>query len=412
MTSSPYSRRTVFQVGAASLAGLAGAAAGLPAPALASDSDLFVRSSYFLEPGLIYLNTGSLGPTSKAVFNQTMEAWTALEANPVRNSYGDGAVLAEADTVRGRAAALLGCAADDILITRGTSEGMSLMAQSLRLSPGDRVLATDQEHGGGSVGWEHRARRDGVVLDRIVIAPDEHDGDAIVRRFAAALTPATRVISFSHVITSTGLRMPVAEISALARTHGALCIVDGAQAVGSIPVDVRVLGCHVYATSGHKWLMGPKGTGLLYISPEAAEALAPPQWELSRRYVSDSTGMGALPSVVGLGAAIDALQAIGMVEVERRIVALRDRAYEAMMQIPGLRVMGPPPGPLATALVAGLLPERIDSAELRTNLRDRHGVVIKMVEKRWFNGVRLSPHLFNTEADIDAAVQALRIELA
>ncbi|MGH9940689.1 MAG: aminotransferase class V-fold PLP-dependent enzyme, partial [Blastocatellia bacterium] len=98
---------------------------------------------------------------------------------------------------------------------------------------------------------------------------------AVCLRFAAAITRNTRVISVSHVLTSTGLRMPVAELAALARDRGVLCVVDGAQAVGQIAVNVSALRCHAYAASGHKWLMGPKGTGLLYVSPDAADAIAP-----------------------------------------------------------------------------------------------------------------------------------------
>ena len=106
--------------------------------------------------------------------------------------------------------------------------------------------------------------------------------------------------------------MPIAEISALARERGILCIVDGAQAVGAISVNVKALGCHAYATSGHKWLMGPKGTGLLYVSSEASAAIQPIQWQDGHRYGAESAGVGPQPLVIGLGAAIERMQVIGM----------------------------------------------------------------------------------------------------
>jgi selenocysteine lyase/cysteine desulfurase len=273
-------------------------------------------------------------------------------------------------------------------------------------------LTTDQEHDGGSICWRYHARRNGVQLDRVSIAPEEHDTAEIVKRFRVAITPSTRVISVSHVITSTGLRMPIAEISALARAHGILCVVDGAQGVGHIPVDVKALGCHAYATSGHKWLMGPKGTGLLYVSREAATTIEPIQWEDGHRYHAESAGVGTLPLAVGLGAAIELMQARGMAEVERHGIALRKRAYAGLMQMPRLRVVGPPPGPQATAMVACVLPDEMDSRTLRDTLRQKHNIVVKMAEKRWFNGIRLSPHVLNTEADIDRVLQALRTEIA
>ena len=222
---------------------------------------------------------------------------------------------------------------------------------------------------------------------------------------AAAITPNTRVISVSHVLASTGLRMPAAEIAALARARSILCVVDGAQAVGHIDVNLKALGCDAYASSGHKWLMGPKGTGFLYIRRDARADIAPLQREAGNRFVSQSTGMGSLPLVVGLGAAIDAMNARGMASVEQRILALRSHVYRGMTQINKLRVVSPPDGPGATGLVACQLPDGVDSRQFMLLLRDKHSIVVKRVEPRLFNGIRISPHIFNTEADIDRALK-------
>ncbi len=385
------------------------ASASSPDASQSSGAVRGAESPYLFAPGLTYLNTASLGPTPRAVLDRTLDAWRELESNPVYMAYGAGPAHLAADRTRGLAADLLGCTADEILITRSTTDAMNSLALNLRLTRGDRVLLTDQEHEGGSVGWHYRARRDGVGIDTVPIAPTDHDAAAILQRFAAAITPQTRVISVSHVIASTGLRMPIPEIAALAARHGAFCIVDGAQAVGQIEVNVRALGCHAYATAGHKWLMGPKGTGLLYVSRDAA-GLELLQWEGGRTFISNSTGIGSLPLASGLGVAIEALQTRGMAAVARHNIGLRDRAYAAL-QAMKLPIAGPPPGALATAMVAAVLPPQIDSAHVRNVLREKHGVVIKMVEKRWFNGIRLSPHVFNTDADIDKALLAIRGEL-
>jgi selenocysteine lyase/cysteine desulfurase len=368
-------------------------------------------SEYLFAPGLTYLNTASLGPTPRAVLNRTLEAWRELESNPVYMAYGSGPSHVAADRTRVLAADLLGCAADEILITRSTTDAMNSLAHAMRLKRGDRVLITDQEHDGGCVGWRYRARRDGVSIDTVPIGPAEHDRAAILQRFAAAITRRTRVISVSHVITSTGFRMPIAELAALARRHGIFCIVDGAQAVGQIDVDVKALGCHAYATAGHKWLMGPKGTGLLYVSRDAAgiELL---QWESGRTFITNSTGIGSLPLTSGLGVAIEAMKARRMADVEQHNTALRNRAYAGLAGMARLQVVGPPPGPLATALVAAKLPPEIDAERVRNALREKDGVIVKMIEKRWFNGIRLSPHVFNSEAHVDAALLAIRRELS
>ncbi len=369
-------------------------------------------SEYLLTPGLTYLNTGSAGPTPRAVIDRMVQALIEVESNPVGAVYGQGPLRLETDRARDTAAAFIGCDAQDLLITRSTTEAMNSVALGMRLEPDDRVLTTDQEHNGGSLCWTHLARRRGVVVDVVPISPEDHDPQAIVDRFEQAMTTRTRVVSVSHVITTTGYLMPIPEIAALARSRGALCVVDGAQAVGQIAVDVRVLGCDAYAASGHKWLMGPKGTGLLYVSPDAADAIQPIQREDDGRvFISESTGVGCLPLPIGLGVAIEAMRARGMAAVAARAVALRNLAYEGLRAMPVLSVAGVPPGPHATAMVAARLPDRIDSAVFQRALREKHGVVVKMAEKRWLNGIRLSSHIFNTEADIDRALWAIRTEM-
>jgi selenocysteine lyase/cysteine desulfurase len=205
--------------------------------------------------------------------------------------------------------------------------------------------------------------------------------------------------------------MPIADVAALARRKGVLCIVDGAQAVGQIDVDVKALGCDAYATSGHKWLMGPKGTGFVYINKDAGDGIAPPEWLMGKAYGSNSQGLSPMPLAVGLGEAIDRMLLLGMPHVEQHNRALARRIYTAFARMPALKLVSPPPGPLATALVAARIPDRIDSLALRKTMLDRHNVIIKMAEKRWFNGIRLSPHIFNDEEQVEEALAALRSEL-
>jgi selenocysteine lyase/cysteine desulfurase len=252
-------RRFLSALGMTSIAGVAHAAPAVlhageidDATSTSGQATQAAQSEYLFAPGLTYLNTAALGPTPRAVLDRPWEAWLELESNPVNMAYGDGPTLVAADHARTLAADLLGCTADEILITRSTTDAMNSVAQGMRLRPGDRVLTSDQEHEGGRAGWQYRARRDGVGLDVVPIAPTDHDSHAIVQRFAAAITPATKILSVSHVITSTGLRMPIPELAMLARRHGIFCVIDGAQAVGQIDVNVKSLGCHAYATAGHK----------------------------------------------------------------------------------------------------------------------------------------------------------------
>ena len=365
-------------------------------------------SDFMFAPGLTYLQTGSLGPTPRPVMDSTIAAWKELELDPVY--YGYGPHEQAMDAVRAKAAGFLGCKTEELVLTRCTTDGINSIAQGITWAPGDRILTTDQEHPGGRAAWDYVARRYGVVIDEVVIPPGENDAHAIVDRFAQRITPRTRVLSFSHLLTSTGLRMPVAELSALARSRGCIAVVDGAQAVGGIAVNVKALGCHAYATSGHKWLLAPKGTGLLYLSEELGTTVDPIALQAGRAAYSSSSGVTNIPGVLGMGAAIDYHLGIGTAKIEAHNLELARQVYDAMKKIPALDVVSPPPGPLASPLVSYRLPERISSRDLVMRLLDRHKVVVKQVPTNWFNGQRISTHLFNEARDVEALVKALRME--
>jgi selenocysteine lyase/cysteine desulfurase len=398
----PSRRDFMRSLAAAPAAGLAAGAArrGL---ALAGEDFAFA-------PGLVYLQTGSLGPTPRPVLERAVAAWSQLQTNPSFRGYGDLEQGMEA--ARAKAAAFLGCRTEELVVTTSTTAGMNWTAQGLALAAGDRVLTTDQEHPGGRACWDYVARRSGAVLDVVVIPPDEHDAGAIVDRFAKAVTPRTRVFSFSHVLSSTGLRMPVAGLSALARSHGCVAVVDGAQAIGAAPVDVKALGCHVYAASGHKWLLGPPGTGVLFLSSDLGTGVDPIALQGGRASYSDSSGVSSLPSVIGMGAAIDYVSAIGLARIDAHNLALRNRLYAALHDVPRLRVVSAPPGPLASALLSYRLPDDVDSHAFQQRMRERRNIELKVVPRNWFNGNRVSTHLFNSEQDVDALVAALGAELS
>lgn len=362
-----------------------------------------------LSPGLVYLQTGSVGPSPKPVVDCTLAAWMELEDNPVHQAYRVQPPALE--HAREKAAAMLRCAPAEIILTRGATDGMNSVAAGLDLGPGDRVLTTDQEHGGGRHCWDFLARRRGIVLDTVPIPLGENDAAAIVDRFRKAITPRTRVLSFSHVLYTTGLVMPVAELSALAHEHGCLSIVDGAQALGGVDVDVRGLGCHVYAATGHKWLLGPKGTGLLYLREDARERVSLIAEQSGREAQSDSTGLTNVPGVIGLGAAIDYIRAIGLRRIETHNFELRNRLRDALGSVPRVRLVSPATGPLASPLLTLQLPDGVNPREFIARMLEKHRVALKALPMLP-NGLRFSTHLFNALQDVDQAVEGLRVELS
>jgi selenocysteine lyase/cysteine desulfurase len=369
-------------------------------------------SEYMLEEDAVFLNTGTLGLTPRPVLERVVEVWQELEENPVSTVYGNSRIHALPDQVRALAAQSLGCSTDELMITRSTSEAMNTIAEGMKLAEGDHVLTTDQEHEGGSDCWKYLARRRGIVIDVMRITPADLDMKALVDRFASAITARTKVISVSHVLCTTGLRMPVTSLANLANHYEIKLVIDGAQAVGGMEVNVKEIGCHAYAAAGHKWLLGPKGTGLLYISKDKQDAIAPISWQGGQTYIAGATGVGSIPLVAGLGRAIELMQSRGFADVERHNTGLRNRLYSGLQHIPKARIMSAPPGPLATALIGVAIPDHIDPQKFAFTLHDQYKVTVRTATKEWYNGIRLSPHVYNTDEHIDRALNAIRTELA
>ena len=414
MTKSVHDRRTFLSAVTTGVAGGMLARSSFAAEPMNSltDSPMFAANEYLFAEGLTYLNTGTIGPCRRETIEASLNVWKDLESMPVK-FYGGMGAEALAEKTRMIAARFLGCDLSELVITNSTTSGMNAVAQGLRLASGDRILITDQEHGGGLHCWQYFEKYYGAKIDTVAIPQGEFNASAIVEKVKNAINPQTKVISVSHVFSSTGLRMPVAEISALARSNGAFCIVDGAQAAGAINVDVKELGCHAYATSGHKWLLGPKGTGLLYISKDAQAAIRPMQFDGSYNTYNNGNGVVNLPCILGLAKSIEYLESVGINKVEEHNLSLRNRLYERLKNVPNVTIVSPPAGQLASPMLALLLTDKFPRQEFVKMLLDKHKISIRPTHKEFgFNGIRFSMHIFNTMNEIDRAAEILRKELA
>jgi selenocysteine lyase/cysteine desulfurase len=189
-------------------------------------------------------------------------------------------------------------------------------------------------------------------------------------------------------------------------------VVDGAQAAGAIPVDLHALGCHAYATSGHKWLMGPKGTGLLFLSRSAANRIEPVSLENGREAYTDSTGIRDIPATLGLGAALQYLVSWDKSAAERRVMSLRNLAYDQLKTLTMISVVSPPPGEAAAPMVSFRLPDKVDNGALQATLQVKHRIAVKVFPRKQFNALRVSTHVFNDENQIARLIAALRQELS
>ena len=196
-----------------------------------------------------------------------------LESNPVVYNWGElGNAMEE---VREKVARFIGTDKANIILTRNTTEGINLVGSCLDLKPGDEILITNNEHGGGECGLIYLAKRTGANIKKIEMPLPVQDKEQLIDLIRSNITSKTKVLLLSHVTTLTGLRMPWKEITEFTRSRGILSIADGAQAPGMLKVDVQYLGIDIYASSGHKWLLGPKETGFLYLRPAIQERIKP-----------------------------------------------------------------------------------------------------------------------------------------
>jgi len=373
-----------------------------------------IRRQFLLDPGLIHLNCGSLGSTPRLVLDAVAGFMRELERHPVHREWGPMGRMAE--EVRAGAAAFIGADADEVAITRNTTEGMNTVASGLRLKAGDEILTTNHEHPGGMSCWQHLAEREGAKIVQVKMPLPPRDKAEILERIADKITPRTRVCSVSHVETITGLRMPIADIAKLVQPRGILLVCDGAQAPGMLDVNVKELDVDTYASSSHKWMLAPKGSGLLYIRKEARDRIKPMALRAGMGVYSASSGTRNIPHILGHGIAMDFHNTIGRDRVEARCLDLCSRVRQQLETIAWLEPLTPDLPGLSSGMITCLL-KKGTSENLVQELETRHSIVAKRVpptlvvdnsiESEDYNAIRFSTHVFNGEEEVERVVAVL-----
>lgn len=402
---------------APSFPALARAAAFEPDPA-ADDTAVFAaaRGHFLIPEGVAYCNTGTLGASPWEVVDALTEGIRRLETELAAWPYEqpDGEPLTgyqKLPEVRQAVGQFVNAPGADIALTQNATMGINFLANGLDLAAGDEVISTDQEHGGGISPWRLLARRRGIVVKELPLEPAlAHGPDAIVELFDSEMTPRTKVVMFSHITSGLGAVLPARELCALARSRGALAIVDGAQAVGQIRVDVQAIGCDAYVGSPHKWMMAPKGTGFMYIRREVQDrfwtTLASYQWDNHEdgafRFMQ--YGTGSVPVVEGLVAALRFIDKIGMPRIERWDAALTKRLRDGLAEIPAVHIASP----ADLRLTAAITTFRVDGVKAKALQDALWKKKVRVRAQSDERGVRLSAHLYVSPADVDAILAVTR----
>jgi cysteine desulfurase / selenocysteine lyase len=409
--------------GSVAMSSAAAVAGGLDVRA---DFPIFSRN--FGGRPLIYLDSGASSQKPQVVIDALADHLRNHNANVHRGVY---ALAQEADAAydgaRKRVAAFVGAQPETTIFTKNATEAINLVAYSwgrANVGPGDAVLITQMEHHANLVPWQVLCRERGATLRYLEV--DEHGELSLAALDAELARGDVRLVAFAHVSNVLGTINPVAEMAARIRAAGAVSLIDGAQAVPQMPVDVEQIGADFYAWTGHKAL-GPTGIGVLHGRAEMLEQMEPfltggdmiasvdfqeTTWnELPYKF---EAGTPPIAEAVGLGAAVDYLEQMGMEHVRTHERSLTAYMLDRLKEVPGLRVVGPPEaerrGGLASFTLEGIHPH--DVAELC----DRAGVCIRaghhcaqpLMRCLGVSATaRASIGVYNEPSDIDALIDAL-----
>ncbi len=377
-------------------------------PPAGPDDDAWahVRPYFVLDPGISYMNNASLGMPPRAVVDAVAEGYRAISAEPLHGKHGLQEAIAR--RVRPGLAAMFGADVDEMSLTRNATEALHLQTIGLNLEPGDEVVITTQEHPAGHQPWMYRAARDGVSVREVFLPSPLEETEATLARFAEAIGPRTRAVSFCHV-TRGGHRYPVKALCALARERGLASLVDGAQAIGQFPIDLHDLGCDAYAASLHKWVLGPAGTGFLYVRSGARDRFAS-AFEPTRSIETpgyEPGGTADFPVRAALATALDFVNALGLDRIEARCRFLSDYLKSRMEELPGCTILsGATPDRSAPGSTIFEL-QGLNALDAVPRLEELAGTHIDEHQRDGHDAIRVSTHVYVTTAEIDRLVEGL-----
>src|SRR5262250_2271786 len=367
-----------------------------------------LRKQFLIPADEVYLNNGTVGsspaPVLRAIFEGYNESEKMAQTDPEDYPIWGYASWNE---FRDPLAAFVGCSRDELALLRNATEANSYIANGIDLKPGDEVLMTDQEHPGGEHPWNLRAKRYGIVVKKITLPRPVKDAAQVLNLFNDAITPRTRVMFFSHITTFSGVVLPAKELAALARTKGILSAVDGAHVPGMMRLNVHDIGCDMYSSSPHKWLMAPKGSGFLYLRDEVIDRLwntiATEGWDdpKIRAERFQRIGSSNVPVLCGLKASIALANEIGMERIEKRHRQMADYILKEMVKRGAVSWTAPDPVLRCGIATVTVAPHRMPDMEnwmwKEKKIRIRGGVPHK---------VRLSTPYYLLRKDVDRYLAA------
>lgn len=372
-----------------------------------------VAGQFPLRPGKIPMNAANLCPSPRVVSERVAELTRDEDADCSNPNRAKFAALLEDS--RKKVAEQIGVSPDEIALVRNTSEANNVINNGIALSAGDEVVLWEQNHPCNNAAWDVRAARHGFKVKRVSVPPAPKSVDEIVKLFEAALTPQTKVLSITYVSNTSGFRLPAKALCSLARQRGIYAHLDGAQTWGYLKLDLKDIGCDSFGASAHKWLMGPKEAGLLYIRkeriPQVWPSIVSAGWSpdaltatvASKKFeILGQRDDGCLSAV---GTAVDFHRVVGLENVVARTTELAGALKEGLAKIRRVKLVTPMSPEMSGGVVIAQVSDldRARTGALVKDLYDKFGIAGAAT-----GGVRLAPHVYNTMADIETAIRGMR----
>jgi selenocysteine lyase/cysteine desulfurase len=370
-----------------------------------------VKRQFPLDDNLIYLNAANVCPASRPVLDRHAEFMRDFQSNPSFQNRAKYDAMRE--RLRGKVADMLRVTPDEIAISRNTSEGTNIVVKGVDLKAGDEVLITDHNHPSNNDSWKVRAQRDGFVVKSLPVRVPAASREELISQVEKAVTPQTRVIAITHVTSTTGIMYPAREIAEIARRRGIWMHLDGAQTFGALDMNLKEIGCDSYSTSAHKWLMGPLEAGILFVRsdriPQVWPSIVTAGWtdHLKGARKLEVYGQRDDPRIVALESAVDFALLIGMRTIESRMRFLATSMKEQLSQVGGVKLKTNIEPELSGGVVKCDI-SRVPTKQAYDALWSEHRIAIAMTPSGDSQGLRFSPHIYNSREEIDRAVAAVR----
>lgn len=379
-----------------------------------------LKNQFLLDPTVTFLNHGSFGACPKPVFQAYQQWQQKLEQQPVY--FINQTLLPALAQAREALAELIHASPDDIVYVPNATFAVNIIARSLALGPGDELLTTDHEYGACNNVWEFMRRKQGFTIVRQPITMPAASQEEIAAQIWRGVTSRTRAIFLSHITSSTAMILPVAEICRRAREAGILSIVDGAHAVGQVPLDMAQIGADFYTSNNHKWLLSPKGSAFLYARREVQPLLEPLVvgwgWGENRALSVGSDfldhhqwlGTNDLSAYLATPDAIVFRQQWQWDVVAARCHLLAKDALARIGALTGLPPLYPASADFFRQMFVAPLPP-VDVKWLKEALYQRFRIEVPVLSWHGRSLIRVSVQGYNTPEDIDRLIAALSVLL-